>query len=785
MIKLPTANNKYLDTKLGHQLGTDLKLHDGVIIAFLADNHFIRSAKKDEDEKTKMGRYSFVMEEKSVLYHNDYIRKIAKTIPVSELMDFTDLRSSEDSDEQVVAFLPVTFRLYNAKCRSYRITLEHILKVCMDMDFMCMKIPLGVYLLDEAIDNLFQLEKQFWDKINMSIDAYDRRVKNVNQANEAQAWLLGRRIKNKTYSHVKDYNDIIKHIQDAEFTNQNNSWYSAGVQPKETFEKSSHFQVWKDSMGFKPLDPSRYQKYLTYTQTATLFQSLHLHPEVFIKLCGLFLSSYHLCHLIIHGGIENGENWIIKKFSQFMASEEYNSFWEKAFDGYYVTHKSNDHEGRKVNLGGQNIFHKMSTILYFEERLLASTITKQHRCLVPISFASSLPRVYNLKDSHHDVGPGGYSFRETRPEQLNFWHHQCTNFYYPLPILGQMAYNIPLDLRNDLHKICNYDIFLLRFQLLSAGMLEGLDWSGLGIYFTGAGAEMCYYQNGYFPFEFLISEHKDNPYLNSDLDLGVHIQIKDVEDANRLELSGGSSDNGSGSGSSSDNKNPQDDDDHVTTLRNDDPRVKKILKERAETILEVVKQNYGLEDLKLLSRNSRWIIKHPDLPREIDIFSFTEDPGALVYNYHMATCRVVAQPIEKNSDDSVHMLSSACLSAMIGSCIDRRWFTSKKSIHNRIMKHLNRGIGLMMNPNELAVITQYIYDYQKKHPSEVTVLLDLPRHLEINDQVPPSRFIHMQRFFQQGDPRALLFMNHGEITQRISQNKGHAELASLINLKLL
>jgi hypothetical protein len=771
-IKLPTANNKYLDTRLGNKLGTDLSLHDGVLIGFLADNHYIRAGdkkeeKEEKEEKTdlekeieKMGRYSFVLEEKNILYYNDYIKKVAKTVPVSVLEKVTDLRSSEyevegEMVDQVVAFLPVSFRLYNSNCRSYRLTLEHLVKVFSDMDYMSMKTPLGVFQVDQAIENLFILEKEFWNTINMKRHEMDLKADAPEQAKACLTWLMARRIKNKTYKHVRDFDQIIKNIDDTEFLDSQDPWYSAGIKPEDTFEKDSNFQQWKNSLGISHLPVEDYQKYLTYEETSVLFRCLELYPEYFLKLCGLFLSSYQLCHLIMFGGELDGKNWIIEKFVKMMSSVKYKNFWDTTFDSYYRSDGSsstwNSDLKNMVSHAGQRIFRLMSAVLYFEERLLAGKITQEHRCLVPISFSSSLPHITMMKDPSRPRG--NYDLNYSR--RLAFWYQTCANFYYPLNLTTKINYHAPSDYKNTDTKICDQNEFNLRFDMISGGMLEGLDWKGLNVYLTGAGAEMCYYRNGYFPFEFLLSEHPDNPYLGSDLDLGVWINPKELN----LELVEG---------------------DDGTPIYNQES-VRLELRTRAEAILAVVKQNYGLKDLELIARNTRWIIKHPDLPRELDIFSFLDQPGALIYNYHMATCRVVAQPC---SQGEVRMLSSACLSAMMGTCIDRRWFTSKKSIHNRILKHFKRGIGLMMNPHETKVIIQYIYNYQKQHPQEHTILNNLSTSLEVDGQIPASFWKSISHFFLNGGfQRIDLFMNCFDFHNQVRRSRHHAELASLLDIR--
>jgi len=763
---LPQANNKYLDTRLGSKLGTDLSLHEGILIGFMADNHYIRNNEVDEklDEIEKMKRYSFVMEEKNILYYNDYIKKVAKTVPITVLEQVTDLRSTEygieneegefQTIDQLVAFLPVSFRLYNSKCQSYRLILEHLLKVFSDMDYMCMKTPLGVFQVDQAIENLFELEKQFWNRMNVKRYESDNKAPAPEQAKACLNWLLSRRIKNKTYKHTNDYDQIIKDIDDAEFQDASDSWYSAGVKPEDTFEKESSFQKWKDTLGISPLPVEDYQKFFTYEQTKVLFRCLEIYPEYFIKICGLFMSSFQLCHLIIFGGELQGTNWIIDKFVNFMADIKYKRIWDKIFDGYYRSDGSssfyNDGFKDKISHGGQRIFRLMSAILYFEERLLAGKITNNHRCLLPISFSSSLPFI-SLRNNYNYYN---YNYGLSK---MPFWYQTCANFYFPLNLNTKINYNTPYDYKNTATKICDLNEFNLRFNILSGGMLDGLDWKGLDVYFTGAGAEMCYYRNGYFPFEFLVSEHPNNPYLGSDIDLGIRIDPTDLG----LDLK---------------------EDDNEKKIHNQEI-IQAELRKRADLILNIVKNNYGLKDLKLISRNTRWIIKHPDLPRELDIFSFSDQPGALIYNYHMPTCRVVAQPIPSDLGGQVRMLSSACLSAMMGTCIDRRWFTSKKSIHNRIMKQFKRGIGLIMNPHETKVVVQYIYHYQKSNPDQITILNSVPRLLEIDGQIPNVYWKRFGNFFYNNGIGFEFFMSQNNLHNNSRNNRKLAELVSLLNFQ--
>ena len=352
----------------------------------------------------------------------------------------------------------------------------------------------------------------------------------------------------------------------------------------------------------------------------------------------------------------------------------------------------------------------MAVILYTEERLLAGDLTTQHRSMMSIDFASMLPIYYNYDRATY------FSM-----EKLVY-----SSPYFPMPQLYQLSMNIPKDIHNQLNKICNNLEFQQRFEFVSAGMLDGLNWEN--VYFTGSMAEVCYYKNGLYPFEFLMSKNKYNPYLESDIDLGIWISREEEEE-------------------------------EQGEIKYDDELVKQTLKTKAEEIVAVVRKNYGLtqEELPLVAKNSRWTISHPKLPRDIDIFSFVVDPAALIYNYHMATCRVVWQ-----GKDAM-VLSSGIFSAMLGTCIDRRWFSSSVSIHNRILKQFKRGIGLVLNPQEMKVIIQYFAKYQEENKGDLDFIESMKRVANSfthgvdltlpQNQNKIDRFVHLNLFAEKNSPK--------------------------------
>lgn len=655
--------NQYISVKLDDNFDQNLASdHHQVIVGLLSNNNVVQSEERD------ISHFIFMNEEKGIL-SSEYIRKHTKMIPTKVIEEYTDLRSNEETEEQVVVFLPIVYHLHSANCQSYRTILQYLLKCLMEADYMAIKESCGIFQFDQAIENLFQLEKKFWDqnKDKFTVSVIEREnpwgIMKYNKYNhKGLDWFLSRRFKNSYYKSVDDFT-LISKINDDEFVlddTQKDGWYDTGVKPDETFEKSTAYQIWKESIPFEPLPIEEYNNHLTYHETELLFQlAERFSPELFYKLCILFLGSYQLCHLIILN--ESCSGLIMNKFQQL--EDQYQlDWWKSLFKGYYFE-SGKYHPGDHVV---HQIYNQMARILYYEERLLAGNITTEHRSMIPISFAS------NLRN------PDGVS---------DFWIHNDRNYFFPFPAKTCINYNTPPNQLRVHQKIVDYTTFLNRFQKISNGILDGLDWKGLNVFFTGAMAELCYYNNTIFEFDDLNS----NAYAGSDFDLAIKIDPEELGITESFKEQPGNND-----------------------------LIKAELRRRAEMIYEVVAQNTGLTDLEMIPRNNRWIISHSKLPREIDIFSFIQDPAALIYNYHMPTCRVIAQPISMNGTDitPVKLLSSSCLSAMMGTGIDRRWYSSTYSIHQRIIKQFQRGIGMIMNPHETKVIIQYLMEYRKSNPDE-------------------------------------------------------------------
>jgi len=592
--------------------------HDGVILGFLNNR---RSNPKD------VHHYMFVNGKQSLI-DNPRIQSRIKLIPNHLIGELTTCQSSDQSDHQLVVFLPIIYQIYQSGSR--RQILQYMLRYFQNPDY------LGQ--IDQAFDDLIKMEETFWGS-----HFFDPSEKNPYNQHD-QTWFIGKRIKNRMCENKCEDSDLIRRIDDTEFKRNflttDYDWLDILEPLDKVYERMTTFQEWKRSLQIEPLPIEDYQKCLSYQETEKLFQgALDYDPEYFTKLYGIFLSSYHLCQLVIH----HHSSWMMIEYM-----------------------KRSEPQEKRI------IFTKMSKILYLEERLLSGMITINHRSILPLNFCSALG-IYSL----NTLPPVDCFFPfNIDPEVINF------NFPGKITVEGE-------------GKIRHHQQFISCFQQISEGILEGLDWKGLNVYFTGATAELCYYNNTVFPFEYLISNGPNNPYLGSDIDLGVRIDPQELG---------------------------------IETLENlnENQILKDELRHRAEMILLVVKKNTGFDNLKLRARNNRWIISDSRLPREIDIFSFVQDPAALIYNYHMATCRVIAQ---LDDQPEIRMTTSSCLSALLGTCIDRRWFTSKTSIHQRMMKQFKRGIGVILNPHETKVMIQYFKIYRERNKKEPTdILYDLRHH---------------------------------------------------------
>lgn len=603
----------YLDGSLGRIDDFELikkENHQGVILGFL-NNH--RSNPKNIDQ------YMFILGDLKVI--NPKNLSNYRLIPTELIENYTEYRSNDLSDSQLVIFIPTTYKFY--KPGSHRKILQYILK---NFQTIC-------YLnqIDQVFVDLLKLEENFRE------EHFFNRLEDIKQMD--QMMLIGRRIKNQMCVDDCEDENLISQIDDSEFKKNylhpEYNWVNLLEPLDKIYERKTTFQEWKEFIGrmIEPLAIENYQKILTYQETEKLFQLVFKYdPSYFTQLYGIFLSSYYLCQLVI----KNQADWMMMEFIKRSTPEDQAS-----------------------------IFSKMFKILYYEERLLSGNITTNHRSVLSLNFCSLLGNLPSKTYIPFDID------------------HEVVNFNFPAKIIDGVS-----RIRQD-------EDFISCFQQVSGGVLEGLDWKGLNVFFTGATAELCYYHNSIFPFPYLISNSVNNPYLGSDIDLGVWINPQELGIEPDEDLS-------------------------------KHQKIKDELRRRAEIILQVVVINTGFKDLDLTARNNRWIIADPRLPREIDIFSFVQDPAALIYNYHMATCRVIAQ---FNQPAEIQMLTSTCLSASLGTCIDRRWFTSKTSIHSRIMKQFKRGIGLMMNPNETKVMIQYIKIYRENSDSNpIDILYHLDHH---------------------------------------------------------
>lgn len=291
--------------------------------------------------------------------------------------------------------------------------------------------------------------------------------------------------------------------------------------------------------------------------------------------------------------------------------------------------------------------------LYAEEVLLGSKLTNDHRCVWNLRHASYTP-VYEYGNNYGNP----YLCLPIAPKILNLQTNLVgagiTECYYGIRSISEIYKNL-----------ASY----------TNGIFTGLKEDN--VFLTGSGAEACYYRNSLFADKevnfkmeqiYPIKNEAEPNQCHSDIDLVVFTDDPDVLYQKMLS-------------------------------------VKECLEEniRWEVTVEAVGK-----------KKFRFSGKH--LSREIDLFMSHKAAPALLFNYHMSTCRAII-PLNGQTENAM-IMSSALISAHLGFCIDRRWFSSKTSLYDRICRQISRGIGMILNCHELSLLGKYIklnpkWDYLK------------------------------------------------------------------------
>lgn len=401
----------------------------------------------------------------------------------------------------------------------------------------------------------------------------------------------------------------------------------------------------RQAMGIKPLEQKDYESYLTYLEMDQLFRTVAI--------------------------FENSKEIMIDLFQIFLKSFYcchlifHNPFIMRKFKIIYQFLDDERSEKLMVEINRSLIWGLYT--LYAEELLLGGNLNPNHRSIWNQECASHLPihSGVNIYDSPYlclPIAPKAMSLHANliglpRMYPFHFGNRE-SSFMTDFKKTGIRRKGI-----NSVNKVRTSMI------IFTDGLLEELDDSE--IFLTGSGAEACLYNNPVFhsgdlsiediyPTRELGLNDQEPTHKHSDIDLVVFT-------------------------------------DQTEVLEEKMEKVKNCLQMNLGDMVEVIKVN-----------DFKYRFTSPKMKREVDLFMTYKNPAALMYNYHITTCRA-AIPFG-NSDIVSHqsfLMTSMILSSHLGFCIDRRWFSSKTSLYDRICRQLSRGIGMMLNVAEIQMLKNY------------------------------------------------------------------------------
>lgn len=304
-------------------------------------------------------------------------------------------------------------------------------------------------------------------------------------------------------------------------------------------------------------------------------------------------------------------------------------------------------------------------VLYAEELILGAGLNPNYRCVFDLHRASLLP----VDDTFHIMN-SPYLCLPYMPKALSL--HTCllglarASHTRTLFLSFSQQEHYTRRAKDKLRKyLCSrginsrsriwYNIFNYTY-----GMLEDLN--DPDIFLTGSGAEACIYDNPLFrengfKFDDIYANREDSSVKHSDIDLVVF-----TEDHN-------------------------------------------LLAQKARKVADTISMNLQSNVIVKEVNKYKFRITGEKMLREIDIFMTHKNPASLLYNYHIATCRALISMDDHKSNSC--LMTSMVISCHLGLCIDRRWFSSKISLYDRICAQYSRGIGVLMNPSETMMMRQF------------------------------------------------------------------------------
>jgi len=408
----------------------------------------------------------------------------------------------------------------------------------------------------------------------------------------------------------------------------------------------------RNAMGIQPLDPNDYESYLTQTEMEDLFRTIAIFEnsqEMMIDLLEIFMKSFYCCHLIFR-----------------------NSFIMRKFKNLITILDETDQERELVRIW-RSLTWGLYT-LYAEELLLGGNLNPSHRAVWNLECASYLP-VHIGKNIYNSP----YLCLPIHPKAMNL----------PSNLLGLPRFYPPSGYwRRDDQATLNFKRQGIREKgihsindvrtnivVFTNGILEELN--DPEIFLTGSGAEACLYNNPLFRRgNFTL----DQIYPTRELGLKEGIATHQHSDIDLVVFT-----------------------DDQSVLKKKMEKIKECLQLNLGDLVEVIKVN-----------DHKYRFTSPKMKREIDLFMTFRNPAALLFNYHITTCRA-AIPFGNSdvvSQGSI-LMTSMILSSHLGFCIDRRWFSSRTSLYDRICRQLSRGIGMLLNVAEIQMIRSYQHSSDK------------------------------------------------------------------------
>lgn len=675
-----------------------IKKHDSVVIASFSNNEKIMALPDSEFDS----KWVFQKEDLSDEIFNGYLGKHLLAIPRIELLKLTDFRTidvnQDDEDDDpllehvLVCVLPTV--LNKGDCGITKlmniIMLTGYFSVSRIPDFLNYK---GV-IKDIKTEN-----KKFWKRWAPDSKVLTRYFKTRRFRNEEF-------IQTEDYETIKNINEPIK-VETYTFMkeNENNPDSSNNIDTiKETWDGTEWKDELRGAMGIQPLDPSDYEAYCTYEGMEEMFKTasrLDDGANIVKELYVILLKNFFCCHLIFRN------KFLMKKLNKIMV--KLNNGENALFNRYNIYQRpdKNDIQENITELN-RSLMHGLY-ILYAEEMLLGGNLTLDHRSVWKYDTAHLLP-VYTGISIHNSP----YLCLPIAPEELTLENtligltyrdevseYRARDYIYHLQHSNHNPNPIRDDIRNRIatNDVSEYTKFA-RHGLQRRGILDPNvciknmqsymsnifnDFEDPEIYLTGSGAEACVYNNPLF--------RKDR-YQLSDLyperSYNYNVNTLKYEDAHKHS------------------------DIDLVVFTNDE----NVLKKKAESILRYLEEedtmlNSKIEMIKV--NDTKYRFTGDSMPREIDLFMCNRNPASLLYNYHISTCRVLI-PFTQNPSivkSQTIMMQSMVSSAHLGFCIDRRWFSSKTSIYDRILRQYSRGIGMLLNSSEMQMLRDYINNSDK------------------------------------------------------------------------